>query len=182
MEWATETIASLRQLWDEGLSTKKIGDRLGTSKNAVVGKAHRLDLPSRPSPIRRRDPNAPFVPRKPRAPRVGRVSLPRLPSLSSGPALSSLPKLRMRSVPMRIKTTMSALRTKDAPTGRRLFNPPFYNCGCTWIIGQSGKYALYCDADITRGAFCDDHAEIAYVRTRDRRADSDAYQPTKIAA
>ena len=53
MEWAEETIFRLRALWDEGLSTAEIGRRLGVSKNAVVGKAHRLDLPARPSPIRR---------------------------------------------------------------------------------------------------------------------------------
>jgi hypothetical protein len=51
MEWAEETIVRLRTLWDEGLSTAEIGRRLGVSKNAVVGKAHRLDLPARPSPI-----------------------------------------------------------------------------------------------------------------------------------
>lgn len=53
MEWAEETVARLRMLWDEGFSTAEIGRRLGVSKNAVVGKAHRLDLPARPSPIRR---------------------------------------------------------------------------------------------------------------------------------
>src|ERR1700719_2992020 len=52
MEWAEETIIRLRTLWDEGLSTAEIGRRMGISKNAVVGKAHRLDLPARPSPIR----------------------------------------------------------------------------------------------------------------------------------
>ncbi len=52
MEWAEDTIVRLRSLWDEGLSTAEIGRRLGITKNAVVGKAHRLDLPARPSPIR----------------------------------------------------------------------------------------------------------------------------------
>ena len=53
MEWADDTIIRLRELWSEGHSTAEIGRRLGVSKNAVVGKAHRLDLPPRPSPIRR---------------------------------------------------------------------------------------------------------------------------------
>ena len=53
MEWSEETIVRLRSLWSEGHSTAEIGRRLGVSKNAVVGKAHRLDLPARPSPIRR---------------------------------------------------------------------------------------------------------------------------------
>ena len=53
MEWNESSIAKLRALWAEGLSTAEIGRRMGVQKNAVVGKAHRLNLPSRPSPIRR---------------------------------------------------------------------------------------------------------------------------------
>jgi GcrA cell cycle regulator len=52
MEWTEESIALLRKLWEEGVPTAEIGRRLGTTKNAVVGKAHRLNLPDRPSPIR----------------------------------------------------------------------------------------------------------------------------------
>ena len=46
-EWTTERIAMLADLWDEGLTTREIGGRLGITKNAVVGKAHRLSLPRR---------------------------------------------------------------------------------------------------------------------------------------
>jgi GcrA cell cycle regulator len=56
MEWTEGTIVRLRELWDEGHSTAEIGRRLGFSKNAIVGKAHRLDLSARPSPIRREIP------------------------------------------------------------------------------------------------------------------------------
>jgi GcrA cell cycle regulator len=51
--WTDDRIANLKKLWSEGLTTVEIGKRLGVSKNAVVGKAHRLGLKSRPSPIRR---------------------------------------------------------------------------------------------------------------------------------
>ncbi|MBS1065733.1 GcrA family cell cycle regulator [Gluconobacter kondonii] len=54
MEWTDETIARLRDLWSQGLSTAEIGRQLSITKNAVVGKAHRLGLPPRPSPIRNR--------------------------------------------------------------------------------------------------------------------------------
>ena len=52
MVWTTELVSSLERLWNEGASTAEIGRRLGVSKNAVVGKAHRLGLSGRPSPIR----------------------------------------------------------------------------------------------------------------------------------
>jgi len=53
MGWNDEKIARLKKLWSEGLTTGEIGKRLGVSKNAVVGKAHRLGLKGRPSPIKR---------------------------------------------------------------------------------------------------------------------------------
>jgi len=52
MAWTNELIQELTQLWDAGHSASHIGKKLGVSKNAVIGKAHRLKLPARPSPIR----------------------------------------------------------------------------------------------------------------------------------
>lgn len=54
MTWTPDRVALLQKLWDEGKSTAEIGRQLGVTKNAVVGKAHRMALPSRPSPISRR--------------------------------------------------------------------------------------------------------------------------------
>lgn len=57
MEWTEERIAALQRLWAQGLSASQIAERLGSvTRNAVIGKAHRLGLASRPSPIRRDGP------------------------------------------------------------------------------------------------------------------------------
>ena len=53
MSWDETNVARLRELWDQGLPTAQIGKLLGFTKNAVVGKAHRIGLERRPSPIRR---------------------------------------------------------------------------------------------------------------------------------
>lgn len=53
MVWTEEVVQRLRTFWDEGLSAAEIGRRLGTSKHSVIGKAHNLHLPKRPSPIKR---------------------------------------------------------------------------------------------------------------------------------
>ena len=53
MSWNDNNVARLRDLWDQGLPTAQIGKLLGFTKNAVVGKAHRIGLERRPSPIRR---------------------------------------------------------------------------------------------------------------------------------
>ena len=53
MPWDENNVSKLRELWDQGLPTAQIGKLLGFTKNAVVGKAHRIGLERRPSPIRR---------------------------------------------------------------------------------------------------------------------------------
>jgi len=53
--WTDERIAALRELWAAGHSASEIAARLGgISRNAVIGKAHRLGLEARPSPIKSR--------------------------------------------------------------------------------------------------------------------------------
>ena len=53
MSWNESNVARLKELWDQGLPTAQIGKLLGFTKNAVVGKAHRIGLERRSSPIRR---------------------------------------------------------------------------------------------------------------------------------
>lgn len=71
MEWTDELIARLKELWEQGLSTAEIGRQLSITKNAVVGKAHRLGLPPRPSPIRNK--SAAESASKPARPRTTRT-------------------------------------------------------------------------------------------------------------
>ena len=49
--WDQEKLNKLKALWDEGLPITKIGNELGVSRNAIAGKAHRMGLPKRNSPI-----------------------------------------------------------------------------------------------------------------------------------
>ena len=53
MSWTEEKVQELRRLWDAGYSASAIGKQIALSKNAVIGKAHRLGLKPRPSPIKR---------------------------------------------------------------------------------------------------------------------------------
>jgi GcrA cell cycle regulator len=55
MDWTYEQISELTRLWGEGHSASEIGRQMGLTRNQIIGKAHRLDLEKRPSPIKRRD-------------------------------------------------------------------------------------------------------------------------------
>ncbi|MDY7099361.1 MAG: GcrA family cell cycle regulator [Pseudomonadota bacterium] len=53
MSWTDERIATLQKMWEGGSTASQIAEELGgVSRNAVIGKAHRLGLKSRPSPVK----------------------------------------------------------------------------------------------------------------------------------
>ncbi|MXO61311.1 GcrA cell cycle regulator [Altererythrobacter salegens] len=53
MSWTDERISKLTKMWESGATASQIADELGgVSRNAVIGKAHRLGLKSRPSPVK----------------------------------------------------------------------------------------------------------------------------------
>ncbi len=171
MEWNDETILRLRGLWDEGHSTAEIGRRLGVSKNAVVGKAHRLGLPSRPSPIRRETSG------RPRPPLARRVVGPTLPPLPAAAAVSPAPGSQMPTQtpamidPVPRPSDVAALGV-PAPIPRAV---PIARGGrlqaCCWPLGDPGTRSFrFCDAESLAGKpYCAEHAQLAYVRVRDRR-------------
>jgi GcrA cell cycle regulator len=147
MEWTEEAIAKLRTLWAEGHSTAEIGRKLNISKNAVVGKAHRLNLPPRPSPIRRHEGES--------APR------PSAPKRAQGPTLPPL----------------SASMGTPVPGLRAVMPAPKYSqraTPCCWPIGEPGKPSFhFCNAaSVANKPYCEEHATVAYVRVRDRREDA----------
>lgn len=53
MSWTDERIEKLTKMWEGGATASQIADELGgVSRNAVIGKAHRLGLKARPSPVK----------------------------------------------------------------------------------------------------------------------------------
>lgn len=159
MEWSDETIARLRELWAEGHSTAEIGRRMGISKNAVVGKAHRLNLTARPSPIRRDGEAA--VPR-PVTPR--RVVGPTLPPLPVAPA--SDPRLAPAPAPVVEPVRPALVRPVAAPRSR--------SQTCCWPLGEPGTSSFhFCGAEAVPGKpYCAEHAALAYVKVRDKREEA----------
>lgn len=66
-QWTEAQDATLTQLWGEGHSTVEIGRRMGMTKNQVIGRAHRIGLPTRGNPITRAPAGTPRAARPSRA-------------------------------------------------------------------------------------------------------------------
>jgi GcrA cell cycle regulator len=64
MSWTEERIGTLTKMWEGGATASQIAEELGgVSRNAVIGKAHRLGLKARPSPVKAKEKKKP-APRK----------------------------------------------------------------------------------------------------------------------
>ncbi len=87
MSWTDERIEQLRSMWEKGLTASQIADELGgVSRNAVIGKAHRLGLKSRPSPVKATEKAAkPAKPAAPAAPRPAPVAAAPRPAAPAAP-------------------------------------------------------------------------------------------------
>ena len=153
VDWTDAMIARLRALWADGHSTAEIGRRMGISKNAVVGKTHRLQLAGRQSPVKRGG--------QPPAPRRVAKGVPAVVDAREGGA-SLAPAAAIATAPPLATTTAPA----PAPVPRVGRGTP-----CCWPIGTPGRPEFhFCDqASLPGKPYCQPHADLAYVKVRDRR-------------
>jgi len=96
MSWTDERIEKLTKMWEGGATASQIADELGgVSRNAVIGKAHRLGLKARPSPVKANEkPETPAPAAKPApkapAPEAPRAAAPR-PAAPAAPPRPAAP-------------------------------------------------------------------------------------------
>ena len=166
MDWTTEAIDRLRAFWAEGHSTAEIGRRMGISKNAVVGKAHRLQLPARPSPIRREAPLArpAATGRRPTLPPLRVAMAPAAPAPAAAPPAPPARREAPAPAPRLAVAAPPVLRPFPRAAAR----------SCCWPIGEPGTEGFrFCTAEaMAPKPYCAEHAALAYVRVKDRREDA----------
>lgn len=152
--WTEATITELTQLWSEGRSGAEISRRLNVSKNSVIGKAHRLDLPGRPSPIR-------YIggKRKQRT-KASRHNI----ALAQ---LSTLPSLRTATA------LPNCTPTQTVPSQSLEKVAPFKADPCCWPIGDPGSSSFqFCGKPALPGKpYCQEHANRAYLKKQDDTAE-----------
>jgi GcrA cell cycle regulator len=94
MSWTDERIEKLTKMWEGGATASQIADELGgVSRNAVIGKAHRLGLKARPSPVKPNEKEsaapAPKAPKAEAAPRSAPRPAPAPRPAAAAPAAST---------------------------------------------------------------------------------------------
>jgi GcrA cell cycle regulator len=146
-EWSSEMESRLRTLAAEGLSYGAIGREFGLSRNAVIAKAHRMNLPARPSPIVKSDALKPA--RRARGGKWAWVEAPASSTLAPLPVVADMPPPVAPLVPVR------------AGGGRE----------CCWPMNNPprGKPWLFCGAVTAAGkSYCAEHCALAYVQRPER--------------
>lgn len=167
MSWTEPKIQMLKDMWGHGYSASEIAKCIGgLSRNAVIGKAHRMELSKLQSPARHKD-----------APDVKSTSMVRTkPSkkvmLRAAPMLPKPPVQQAGSVPAVKRMTESLTKSAVSPlktTERQ----------CRWPHGDPrSKDFKFCGGDAVEGLpYCFDHARAAYQnfgRSRKREEEQQA--------
>jgi GcrA cell cycle regulator len=116
MSWTDERIATLRKMWEGGATASEIATELGgVSRNAVIGKAHRLGLKARPSPVKANDKKKAAAPKKPAAPAPKPAAEPRAEPVERT-AAPAAERPAVRPAPAPARSTPDDSGTTAAPS------------------------------------------------------------------
>jgi GcrA cell cycle regulator len=159
MSWTDERVELLKKLWSDGLSASQIAAELGgITRNAVIGKVHRLGLSGRAKSTSTGAPR----PRKTRSPshmlRIGR-------SVRGNTALAHAYDIEADAEPELIDNII--------PIGQRRTILELNEQTCRWPVGDPGSTDFFfCGGQtITSLPYCAYHSRMAYQPASDRRRD-----------
>jgi GcrA cell cycle regulator len=160
MSWTEERVALLKKLWQDGLSASQIAGELGSvTRNAVIGKVHRLGLSGRGQPTS-------TIKRRPRA--SAPSSMRRLRSTTTASVGSLALQTEYEAV---AETEMRPRRDVVVPIAKRLSIEKLTERTCKWPIGDPGHEDFhFCGHDSLESApYCEYHAGVAYQTPEPRR-------------
>jgi GcrA cell cycle regulator len=158
MSWTDERVELLKKLWSDGLSASQIAAELGgITRNAVIGKVHRLGLSGRAKSASSAAPR----PRKARSPmmRLGRASI------RGNTALAHAYEMEAEAAPELIDNVI--------PIGQRRTILELTEQTCRWPVGDPGSSEFFFCGGNTLGGlpYCAYHSRVAYQPASERRRD-----------
>lgn len=166
--WTDERVELLKKLWGDGLSASQIATEIGggITRNAVIGKVHRLGLsgrgkakaapPARPKGKAAPAPNAP-APAPPPRPAAVVAPAPAALAVEAAPEPAPPPAADEVGLPLSERVTIMDLRESM----------------CRWPMGDPTKPEFrFCGArSVTGLPYCSNHAQVAYQPVADRKRD-----------
>ncbi len=173
MSWTDERVELLRKLWLDGLSASQIAGELahGITRNAVIGKVHRLGLSGRVKA------QAPAAPRQRTARAVPRSTPRPATPLSRG-------NLAVAFRPMEAPDPMPAEEVV-IPMSDMVTIMELREGMCRWPVGDptTPEFRFCGSKGATVGPYCNHHARIAYQPAQERRRERErrAQQLTRLA-
>ncbi len=170
MSWTDDRVELLKKLWTEGLSASQIAGRLGgVSRNAVIGKVHRLGLAGRATTSRNKPARA-----RPRISTMKRATRPRMAQLGN-PALRALYQPEGdRYVPPPEEINI--------PPEERVKLVDLTECSCRWPIGdpQTQEFGFCTNKKVAGLPYCEVHARRAFQPPQSQRKRDKAAEPTAV--
>ena len=171
MAWTDEIVEQLKQHWIDGKSASQIAGLLGNgvTRNAVIGKVHRLGLAGRAKTPSTSVPR----PRRLAPPPVHRVAGPRL----SSPA----PRIMRGATAFALAPeALSELERQEEfesvvlPMSLRVTIVELKESMCRWPLGDPATSEFrYCGSPAASGPYCTYHGGLAYQPAQERRRDRD---------
>ena len=161
MAWTEDRVEILTKLWADGLSASQIAKELGgVTRNAVIGKVHRLGLSGRAKPSR---PATRRAAAKPSAPRTRAVK----PRVKAKPTTPSIPRIRPAAEQAPLPTPINA---KALPNGEFATILTIRDHMCKWPIGDPNDSEFrFCGRRVKESEpYCEGHCQVAYQPSRRR--------------
>jgi len=156
MAWTEDRVETLKKLWADGLSASQIAKQLGgVTRNAVIGKVHRLGLSGRAAPSRPARRPAPRPAPRPAA----KPAAAKAPAAAAAPAK---PKPVIAEVPA--APVVAPQEAAKLPNGEYATVLTLREGMCKWPIGDPTDTEFrFCGRHAGAGnTYCDAHAQMAY--------------------
>jgi GcrA cell cycle regulator len=171
--WTDDRVELLKKLWADGLSASQIAAEIGNvTRNAVIGKVHRLGLSGRAKSSKPAAATSAVAPARPRKP----TRAPSAPTSITPPEASNVivAPIPMRQAPvMAVEPQLPAEDDVAIPLSERVTIMDLRESMCRWPMGDPTKADFrFCGARCTPGIpYCTHHARIAYQPVADRKRD-----------